>query len=399
MRFRAVTGPVARVATRAIDRFPYTAVVVRALRMAGGQFLLLVGILGTCAAIKGLPASMAWFLALAIVCRVVYVRLAVHASVRQMARIVGDAATFQPDWSYREGPRVHGLDCLQPCSRCGRRLRPGERTVGGVAAVPEPPRGLQRSMSHIAYLYCERCGAELRRGPPRPEATTKTSKRRDVPRTPTRPPVNKPLRTASIVAVLASGGVFVFAPPLGLGAFVLIMVVSLAGILGFWVAHLGWSWYSENPALLAVVLIALIGAGLKGGGELWEQQHPPPVTIPGAASLAAIFIPAGSADGRRVAELLRLEDAASLGSGLFTPGGSTGVSRAEYAQARRLRDPAVRRYCLRIAAARRRWGSALVDAAAAKARSDSAAASYAQFIATQADQEARLLRSRLVVSG
>jgi hypothetical protein len=115
--------------------------------------------------------------------------------------------------------------------------------------------------------------------------------------------------------------------------------------------------------------------------------------------MAPVHATAGPADARRLTALDELEDTAKVANGFFASARPVDLARQEITQARRLQDPALRRHYLRIGAARRQWATALGEAEAAKARNDSSGATIAQMVARQADEQARRLHERLVVSG
>jgi hypothetical protein len=104
----AVTQSVVAAAGRVLDRFPWSAPVIRALAI-GWDAIVFAG--AACAIAVAQGPFVFWFSCAAAVVgiRVLYVWLGLRGGARLMSRLVGDPATFQQSWSCVDGPRVRGL--------------------------------------------------------------------------------------------------------------------------------------------------------------------------------------------------------------------------------------------------------------------------------------------------
>ena len=432
---KAVTQSVAAASARVLDGWHWATPVLGMIGLLGWAWVAIIGGLAVYALARGTYGFIVAVAAMVVV-RGLYVWAGISARARHRARTIGDPTVYHEDWLYRPSEPVRGRDWMR-CIRCRRRLRPGERTVEGIAPVPAPapdlPAVLQESpgTSHAGFIYCKSCGGTLRQRQgdetARSRALLRSSKEPRTP-APTRP-FNSGLRRGSAVALALSFAALVLIPSLSVVALVLLFAILVGSLFGLGVARHGWALYGENPPLLVFLSLALLALAVPVGLQLWATDHPQPEPIPGAVPLKPVFVDGTAASGvagaglgpdnRSVDAVMldreRAQDALALNLVAAYDGGTTDVAwwrseagssaklaalvRRYRADGVRVRDPVLRRRYLEISAARQRYAAELGRLQQAMARGDRGEAKLAELRARIAGDEAARLRATLFIGG
>lgn len=423
--FRAVTQRAVAAFGRLLDRQPWAASAVGAISFLGAGWAALIAGLAVLAVVNDQPGLLV-LLAGVTATRFLWRWTGWEAGRRQLARLTGDPAVYHEDWLYRSSEPARGRDRFR-CGSCRRRLAHGAPTVEGVAPVAAAPPGLPETVrfddktSHAGYVYCERCGNELRRR----QGDEAERARRLLDALDRRAPAAAPepaagLRLLSIAGMALSFAALVLPRSLPPALLVALLVILFGSIFGIAVSHQGWALYAGNPPLLAFTAITLAGAAVAAGAGLWGLQHPDDDPGPGAVPLEYVFVDAAPPDREILTRLTAIEGeqdsmAESIVSRYESSAGddanwwgSAGVAasdrlaklaRNHRAEVRKLAEPELRRRYAEITTARRRWAAALGRIPSAMARGAADAAKRWELLARIEEDRAARLRATLVVRG
>jgi hypothetical protein len=420
--FRAVIQRAVAAFGRILDCQPWAASAVGAISLLGAGWAALIAGLAVLAVVNDQPGLLV-LIAGVTATRFLWRWTGWEAGRRQLARLTGDPAVYHEDWLYRSSEPARGRDRFR-CASCGRRLVHGAPTVEGVAPVAAAPAGLPEAVrfdekhSHAGYVYCERCGNELRRR----QGDEAERARRLLDALDRRTPAAAPepaagLRRLSIAGMALSFAALVLIESLAPALLVALLVILFGSIFGLAVAHQGWALYAGNPPLLAFTAITLAGAAVAAGAGLWGKQHPDDDPGPGAVPLEFVFVDAAPPDRAILTRLTAIEaeqdsTAASIVRRYESSAGDANwwrsrgaaasdrlakLARNHRAEVRKLAAPKLRRRYAEITTARRRWAAALGRLRIAMARGAAGAAKRWELLARIEEDRAARLRATLVV--